>query len=340
MRAYIETSCDELGMQTEYKTQLVDKITLKSGGSFLWVQLAFAQLERTFSDDGIMSALDEIPTGMAHLYSKVLQAIHRNDQDTSLMKAILSWVVCATKNMKVSELQAALEYDLGKSIHDIERSVNGLCGQLVRIEKTGSVQLVHSTARDFLLDPNLKSAHAVRRTDSHKNLATVCLKYLCSDQMRPPRNPALMSELSHVKSPPFADYAVNAWSSHLVETVPEDDGIPSLVYDFFQTKNILTWFEYIARRKKNLSHITQTAGNLRNYLYQRSQHSILPNRQSAYIDQWTTDMLRIVAKFGSSLLLHPSSIYFIVPPLCPRNSIVRQQFGSSNRLTLVERTVE
>lgn len=47
------------------------------------------------------------------------------------------------------------------------------------------------------------------------------------------------------------------------------------------------------------------------------------------MDGWATDLVRLVAKFGNNLLNSPLSIYFLILPFCPPQSIIHQQFGRS-----------
>ena len=60
----------------------------------------------------------------------------------------------------------------------MQRTVEDLYGQLVRIDNSGSVQLVYSTARDFLLDRALESNLAVRGTDTQGRLAKSCVEHM------------------------------------------------------------------------------------------------------------------------------------------------------------------
>ena len=46
---------------------------------------------------------------------------------------------------------------------------------------------------------------------------------------------------------------------------------------------------------------------------------------------WTTDLVRLVGKFGSQLHEHPGLIFSLVPAFCPRNSVIHQQFRNTNR---------
>ena len=45
-----------------------------------------------------------------------------------------------------------------------------------------------------------------------------------------------------------------------------------------------------------------------------------------FLDRWTIDLVKLVGKFSRQLLLDPSVIYRLIPPLCPEYSILHQQF--------------
>lgn len=327
IRSYIERHCGSLAVDIEYRHELVDTIIRKSDGSFLWTKLAFEELEQVYSEDTMSEVLDEIPEGMVALYERVLDSMSRNSREMKLTKAILAWVVCAIRNLTADELQAAMKLDLKSNIPNIERTVDGLCGQMVRIEKNGAVQLIHSTAREFFMDSSLDSPFAIKRSETNERLATVCLEYLCGDELKPPRSRALLSELKSVQSP-FADYAATSWSDHMMAASSQSNALLELVERFLKT-NVLSWIEYIARRRKNLYYIVRTAKNLRNFLDRRAKYTVPMVKRFDSVGQWATDLLRIVAKFGRNLLLYPSAIYFIIPRLCPTSSSIYQEFGSA-----------
>jgi len=76
-------------------------------------------------------------------------------------------------------------------VQSMEKTIEGLCGQFVTVDKNGSVQMVHQTARDFLLG-NRESEFGVDIGKAHERLAITCLNFLCSNEMKPPRNRILL----------------------------------------------------------------------------------------------------------------------------------------------------
>ncbi|KAI1198841.1 hypothetical protein F5X97DRAFT_141216 [Nemania serpens] len=303
---------------------LIDRIVTKSRGIFLWAKLALEELEKVYSDESVDSILDEMPEGMVSIYTRILETMATNTREIKLTKAILTWVVCGARSLSVPELQASLKLDLSTTIRSVERSVEGLCGQLLRIDKTGTVHVIHTTVRDFLFGCGLESPLAMRKDQGHQRLALVCLQYLVSDEMRPPRNRSLLQVRAGTTSE-FADYACTLFSEHVVKASAESDEILILLYRFFRT-NVLTWIEFIARRKRDLFYVIRTARDLRQYLERRVKPASPLDDCVGFIGQWTSDLIRIVAKFSRNLLNFPSAVFYHVAPLCPVDSAIFRQF--------------
>ncbi|KAK8121699.1 NACHT and WD domain protein [Apiospora sp. TS-2023a] len=333
INSYIADRLESLEIVVDRPHESISKMVTKANGSFLWTRLAFEELEQVYSEDSIDDVLDEIPEGMTALYHRILESMEKNTREANITKAILAWTVCGVRNLRVPELQVALKLDLRSNIPNMQRTVEGLCGQLIRIDKNGVIQLVHSTARDFLLDRTLESTLAVRGTDTQGRLAKVCLEYLCSTELRPPRGRALISHLKEVQSP-FADYAVTCWSEHLYSASSSDDSLLGLVYRFFKT-NVLTWIEIVASRKKNLYFLTRAAKNMQNYLDRRAKYTSPLGPEYAALSGWATDLVRLTAKFGRNLINDPSAIHYIIPPFCPTSSRVYMHADASRGLMSV-----
>ncbi|KAI0400118.1 hypothetical protein F4802DRAFT_620340 [Xylaria palmicola] len=311
----------------EESGSLIDRIVSKSNGIFLWAKYALEELDKVYSDESIDNILDEMPEGLASIYQRILEMMATNTREIKLTKAILTWVVCGARSFSVDELQALLKLDLGMSIRSVERSVEGLCGQLLRIDKMGTVDVIHATIRGFLLDLGLESPLAIHEDQGHERLAVVCLKYLVSDELRPPRHRSLVQVQAGPTSV-FADYACALFSEHVMKASAESNEIMSLLNRFFRT-NVLTWIEFIARRKRDLFHVTRTARNLRQYLESRAKYTSPLDDQYRYIEQWTSDLIRIVTKFARNLINFPSTVFYLVPPLCPADSAIFREFKDS-----------
>jgi WD40 repeat protein len=325
MRLYLASDMSTLPVDDAIEQKgLVNNLLAKSAGCFLWIRLVRRELEHVYSEEMIASVLEEMPVEMADLYQRSIELMSKNAREKKLTQAILTWVVCASRPLRLNEIQAALKVDVGITVRNIKQSIEGLCGQLLYVDKNDVVQIVHSTAREFLLDKHLDSEFAVRREIGHERLAKSCLKFM-QEEMRPPRNRSLGDFYRTHERPVFADYACTAFSAHISGSSSTSDSLLLALSQFLRS-NILSWIEFIAAEKKDLYVLTRTAKNLKEYLERRAKHVSPLGRDVQIIDGWATDLIRVVAKFGKNILNYPSSIYFLVPPFAPPESMMYQQF--------------
>ncbi|KAF5010443.1 hypothetical protein FDECE_3412 [Fusarium decemcellulare] len=323
---FIEAHAQELPVEDQNRPELVKKLVMKSCGAFLWVELACEELGQVFSEDEIDEVLEHVPAGMAPLYNKILDSMARHAQHRPLIQAVLEWTVCGTRPMTVEELQSALSLDRKSKVHNVRKIVEQLCGQLLRIDND-VVQMIHGTARDFLLDRGSATIFAVDKAAVNQRLATVCLEYLADSEMRPPRHPMLVSAPTSLSN--FANYASTSWSDHLASSSSISNELFSLVDRFFRT-NVLAWAEYTLSHKTSLYYLTRASKNLNKYLDRRAKHVSPLGGPYNYLQRWATDLLRVALKFGDNLLRDPAAVHFILPQLCPRNSAIHQQFAHAS----------
>lgn len=218
-RAYVENGCESLAVDFAYRHYLINTMLRKSDGSFLWTKLAFEELEHAYSGDTINNILEEIPEGMSALYQRIVECMEKSSREVKLTKGILAWAACYVRNLSLHELQVIIRLDLTSNVLDIERTAEGLCGQLTRVEKSSLVQLTHATVRDFLIGGCPESPFAIERSEAHERLAEVCLLYLGGDELRPPKTRALISGLKSVLSL-FAELMVRSRSFCIVSERP------------------------------------------------------------------------------------------------------------------------
>jgi WD40 repeat protein len=325
IRLYLEEHVDDLPVQDPVAVEdLIEKLLNKSKGSFLWVRLIVQQLETIWSDTEIDEVLENVPEGMEKLYSTILEDMTRSS-NKALAKAILEWVICAARPLTTAELQEAIRLHIGQRVFKMEDMIEAVCGQLVTVDKQGRVQLVHDTARDFLLDKSLDSVFAIDKASTHEHLADICLRYLISEDTRlqPGRRP--LHPPPEVVVPAFQEYANLHFSDHVVKSpsAAADNSLGSL--EVFLGTTVLYWIEYIAR-SGDLSPLTQTAKNLKGYVERRIDFHCPLNPEMQIVQDWAVDLIRVVTVFGRHLLIDPSAIHRIIPALCPQSSMLFRKF--------------
>ncbi|KAL8764376.1 MAG: hypothetical protein Q9184_000081 [Pyrenodesmia sp. 2 TL-2023] len=304
--------------------RLIARILDKSKGCFLWASLVLKELETTHSEQQIQEVLDSVPSEMDHLYTRIVQNMAIGLRNKRLAQAILRWTVCAVRPLTVEELKEAIRLDLEEVVPRLERTVESVCGHLIHVDRNSRVQLVHETVRAFLIKDGLASDFAVNRVQEHSRLTEVCLQYLCSDELKSSRFRRRGSATRTAKRSVFAEYAAIFFSEHIVRSSSSNDSQVVALTTFFAT-NVLTWIEMVAQGG-NLYFLTQTAKHLKAYMERRAKYQSPLGHEVRVVNSWINDLIHVVTTFGRSLLSSPPSIHFLIPPVCPRNSIIYQQF--------------
>jgi WD40 repeat protein len=337
IKLYVKRKVEDLDIgHVEYMQKITSTILEKSEGCFLWVVLVLEELENAFSESEIDRILMEVPVGMDPLYERTLEGMSQAPRGKPLAKAILRWSACATRALRVEELEAALQIQTkDKGIFALEKFISSTCGHLVYVDGYKKVRMIHQTAKEFLLRDDLDSEFAIKARDAHGELADTCLQYLISEDMKAPRSRKLITPTDQriKKRSLFADYACTSFSDHLRRADTTNDTYMDLLERFLQS-NVLSWVEAIAA-KGTLSPLILAAKNLRGFLESREKHRGPLGKQFQLIGNWSTDLGRIAAKFGKNLLELPTAIYWLIPSFCPLESPIKVQFGSSQGGILV-----
>lgn len=321
-------------VEPDQRGTLAEKILDKAKGSFLWTILVLGELLRCHSRKEIHQILEDVPRGMELLYKRILNSMSQATRGKELAKVILMWAVCGVRPLTISELDGALTLDTHDSFPRLEQSISALCGQLVVVDKYRRVNMVHETAREFLLTAGLESEFSIERTKAHTRMANVCLSYLAGEEMKPPRNGRHRSSASPLaKRLDFAGYAYTEFSYHLSRADPLAAETFHLVLKFLKS-NVLTWIETIAE-SLNLNHLIRASKYLKTYVNSCAAERSPLDPQIGALRQWTTDLARIPAMFAKALTASPSAIYSLIPPFCPTKSMVYNTGVSGRRLSVL-----
>ncbi|KAL2069213.1 hypothetical protein VTL71DRAFT_15551 [Oculimacula yallundae] len=320
IRIFVEAHADDLPVNDErMRAALIETMVKKSVGCFLWTVLVMRQLQDIYTADEIEDVLNEVPQEMDALYSRNLDIMASRPRTKKLALTVLAWTVCATRSLTVDELKSAILLDTGTAItRDLERSISTLCGQFVFVDRQNRVQIVHETARTFLLALDQSSGFQIQLPLGNVQLGLACFRYLTSDEMTA-RAKCRGSAIN-----PLAEYACTSFSEHLVRATSSSDDLYLALLAFLDTK-ILVWIEKMAEQN-NLSCLLKAAMHLKAYQARRSKH--VASLQDV-VSVWATDLPRIVTEFGVNLTHHPAAIYQLIPPLCPQSSGIHRQFGST-----------
>ena len=292
------------------------------------------ELRRAHTSTEVCQIIDEVPSDMNDLYSRILDQMSRAPPyGKVLAKAILTWTVCASRPLTTHELYQALQMDMKDKIDSVVASIESRCGQLVYVDTQSRVQMIHQTARDYLLQSKETSEFGVDYKIGHGRLLATCLEYLNSNEMRGYRNRKLSSDSIPRERGPFANYACNSFFDHIHVSSQSDEVLIGLG-KFLGSTNVLAWIEYTAS-DSDLDRLIKAASAFKNFMW-RSKYLSSFSKDSALLDSWATDLVKLVTKFGKNLKASPSSIYHLIPPFCPPETALQKYFPTLTRgITIV-----
>lgn len=333
IKIYLDVHADHLPVDSEEEREdLVSQILGKSNGNFLWTTLVVQELEQTFTQERISQVLRSVPKGIDDLYLRILGTITSKTNSANVVaRAILRWVACAARPLSIDELREALILDIHETVPQLDKNASAICGYLVYVDKSGLVHTAHQTVKDYLFRKRSSDdfGFALDRPKEHARIAQICLSFLCSDVMKTIRYKRTgMSARVHSR-PPFTNYVILYFSGHLSRASSSDDGHLIALNKFFLT-NSLTWIELVAA-KNDLSPLTETAKNLKMFLERRAKYRSPLGKEVGNVLEWADDIIRLVAQFGRALVSTPSAIHFLIPSVCPVDSIIFRNFGKYPR---------
>ncbi|KAL8698546.1 MAG: hypothetical protein Q9224_001801, partial [Gallowayella concinna] len=357
IHTYVQRSVEAvLPDNEEVQAEVTKEILDKASGSFLWVRLALETLERNWhTEDDIRRVLTELPHGMENLYITMLTKVEsQTPRIRSMARRILLWVACAWRPLSIAELKVALQPDFTGFIR-LEETIVDICGHFVSVSSS-KVSMIHMTARDFLLKKDHEHIPYINSREAHTHIAETCLQHLSNDdwrrvfkQFQHPFSPSgkdkrqnrlLLAEQGH----PFLGYATCYWAFHVSKAHLSSNTLVDTLQDFLNGYS-LSWIEAIAL-SQNLRYLTRSAQYLKAYVKRMSRIrdagpfdspislTFSPDQLPLIIKSWANDFVRIVGKFGTNLVQSPSSIHKLIPPFCPRASMIGETFGTNRELAL------
>ena len=308
---------------------LKQKILEKASGSFLWVSLVVQRLELTYSEEEAEEVLNEVPENMNELYAKMLESVLQNQRAVVLARSVYMWTALSFRSLKIDELQFALKMDTRQTVHNLERFISSISGQLVAVNQKQEAEIIHQTAKEYILQQETYSDLSINKLQCHTRIAQICLTSLIG-------NLAKEQRLYHLKRPPISsmpgpvldltDYACEYFSDHLQKSSSDDDLNWELLCKFLDC-NVLIWIEYLAD-KRRLRSITRTATNLQAYFRRRIKYLSPISPQKDRMGAWIHDLIRLNAKFGMNLNVSPASIRNLIPAMCPFDSLISKVYAS------------
>lgn len=342
MRFYLDAHIDGFFISDpERRSTLQDKLLAKANDCFLWLNLVRQELEQTYSNNSIAEVLDEIPAEMSDLYQRCFHTLSKTlkRHDLLLSQTLFTWAACAIRPLKLEELLSAIGLEpltsgldmKGLTSDELGHKIPGLCGYLLYVDHNNNIQFCHSTVRDFLLSQRPESNYAIESSAGHQKLLIGCLTCMAREMKR--HEPRSVEEsrnpLKHKRSA-FASYASIAFSDHLAASSSKSPDVLEAIFKFL-CDNVHSWIEHVVSEQNSLDYLIRTAKNLRNYLERLKKHAPPLSIHFRTVEQWSTDLVRLVAKFGANLKRYPGTIHTLIPSIAPKDSHLHQQMQNRSK---------
>ena len=340
MQLYLNSRLDCLPVDSPIERQaMLESLLLKASGCFLWLRLVSQELEGVYSENSIKEVLLEVPLEMAELYARSVKSVHEPKRlgERQAAYAVLTWCACAIRPLTLAELTTALNQYDGPEVTELEPSkknygygvtnlkavVQGPCSGLLHVDGRGCVQFVHATAREYVLTV-MEEEFKVNRSTGNQKMTMACLRCL-KQELVSARNPSLGGRDSGQRRnrTVFLSYASAAFSEHFAASSSESRQLLRDVGTFLST-TALAWIEYTATEQPSLYPLTRAAKNFKDFLRRRAKREPPLGHDFGTLESWSTDLIRLVAKFGRNLSGNPASIHNLIPLVAPRQSKLSQ----------------
>ncbi|TFK26057.1 ankyrin [Coprinopsis marcescibilis] len=135
--------------------EVVSKVLKKSCGMFLAASFQLDMLGDCMNVRSLREALERLPEGVNAMYAATMIRVERQP-NSNLARRVLTWLVYACSSLSMEQLRYAVAISSDTYQFDPDLLVEGeslvflCCGLITHDPSSGSVRLVHFTAKDYL----------------------------------------------------------------------------------------------------------------------------------------------------------------------------------------------
>jgi ankyrin repeat protein len=234
-----DLALDDLG-SVEAQRLILERLKDGADGTFLWADRILEDLDQLGDDitlGKIQDVLNSNPRGLSEYYERILQRISQEGKEepaSTLFDIILS----APESFHLHDLavashlaESSIDYttysDIGRDLPSkFDKKLRRLCKSFVKVSNplagryNARIEIMHHSARVFLLDLPQNSTFHHNRLAAHDMMAKICLQYLLLDNFKKIRS--TMEEPSDFLTGfPFLHYACKYWPYHVRESDSE-----------------------------------------------------------------------------------------------------------------------
>lgn len=334
LRQSISQELEFTSWPDDLKITITESLLDRCQGNFLWLSLVIKELICCDTVEELERVLQETPWELLELYERMEKTIVRDlkPSDSALIRAIMAWVTCSERQLNEGELKDALKPEF--SVLNLRHTISRLCGDFVVIDKRGVISLVHQTAKEYItrrspINPSILSVHTGQANT-----------FIFDKLLASLTDPRFRLRLKTEGCVGLLRYSCLSWSYHMAhcdEAGQTYDHVRKLAA-FFKSSACLSWIAAVAT-SGNLQILVSTSKSLTTYLkriqllHQDDNPLSKPLVEIEFLITWSTELIKLVGKFGIHLLQFPDSIYHLIPLFCPPDSAIGKQFQASDPVT-------
>ncbi|KAE8376136.1 hypothetical protein BDV26DRAFT_294367 [Aspergillus bertholletiae] len=98
-------------VSAKLRQEIVEKLSVRAEGMFLWVNLMLQELVKKRNESSIRKALDQAPRGLKEMLRHVLSSFSSSstEEEIEFLNEILLWVTCSRKPLTLAKVEAILK---------------------------------------------------------------------------------------------------------------------------------------------------------------------------------------------------------------------------------------
>jgi ankyrin repeat protein len=182
-------------LKAEDQSAIKEVLCQKGQGLFLYARLMLDELLQKYAPVSVQLQLEQLPSSLEDMYVDLLNDHSaRSGASLHFQSLLLSWVIHASRPLRVTELAALINSHKNRGgltdSQDGKLMVRTSCGSLLEILDDETVQVIHHSFTEFLLDKSRSSAREAPESENwfpaftparvHRSMTISCVNYLKS----------------------------------------------------------------------------------------------------------------------------------------------------------------
>ncbi|KAL7952980.1 hypothetical protein V8C34DRAFT_75562 [Trichoderma compactum] len=214
---------EKFGTFSEQELDIASVVTARSQGMFIFAKCVLEELFQQASREALLEEwrADSFPRELDDVYERITRRILQSGPESNrrISRKLMSWISCSKRPLRWHEIQCAISVDLdNQKLNEDKRLINDskdFCASVVEVHADYVVELVHPTAKDFLVRTKI-----IDIDEANRELFALSITYLCFPAISPSAS-ALDTEAALVAGIyAFYEYAVTTWMLHLLDWLP------------------------------------------------------------------------------------------------------------------------